>query len=188
MNISLSIEIKDNKSLLYILKLRASGSIQIVTTIDYLKHNLCKIYCNLQYSYFRVAPWLNRSLVFAVLCQSYLRIKSDDQIWMNLQEVFNVITQTAFSLDNLTPLNFHIPTQYENFTEIIALLLTATNYCIWQRRLGRLNTELQNSKSVNHKLVLAKIFNHISIREKKEEKHYDLIFIVTINIIKHTIA
>ena len=107
---------------------------------------------------------------------------------MNLQEVFNVITQTTLSLDNLTPLNFHIPTQYENFTKAVALLLTATNYCIWQTRLGRLNTELQNLKPVNHKLVPAKICNHISIREKKEKKRNDSIFVNTINKIKHAIA
>ena len=89
---------------------------------------------------------------------------------MNLQEVFNVITQTTFPLDNLTPLNFHIPTQLKNFTESIASLLTATNYCIWQTRLGQLNTDLQNLKPVNHKLVLSKIFNHISTREKKRKE------------------
>ena len=110
------------------------------------------------------------------------------QFWMNLQEVFNVITQTTFPLDNLTPLNFHIPTQFEIFTETIALLLTATNYCIWQTRLGRLNTELQNLKPVNHKLILAKIFNYISIREKKEKKRNDSIYVDTINTTKQTMA
>ena len=89
---------------------------------------------------------------------------------MNLREVFNVITQTTFSLDDLTPLNFHIPTQYENFAETIALLLTATNYCIWQTRLGRLNIDPQNIKPVNHKLVPTKIFNYISIRKKKRKE------------------
>ena len=92
------------------------------------------------------------------------------QLWMNLQKVLNVITQTTFPLDDLTPLNFYIRTQFGNFTETIALLFTATNYCIWQTRLRRLNTELQNLKPVNYKLILAKIFNHISIREKKEKK------------------
>ena len=110
------------------------------------------------------------------------------QIWINLREVFNVITQTTFPLDNLTPLNFHIPTQFENFTETIALLLTATNYCIWQMRLGRLNTDLLNSKPVNHKVVPAIIFNHISIREKKKKKRNDSIFVGIINTIKHAIA
>ena len=107
---------------------------------------------------------------------------------MNLQEVFNVITQTTFPLDDLTPLNFHIPIQYENFTETIDLLLTATNYYIWQTRLGRLNTDPQNLKPVNHKSVLAKILSHILIRQKKEKKRNDSVFVDTINTIKHTIA
>ena len=110
------------------------------------------------------------------------------QLWMNLQEVLNVITQTTFPLDDLTPLNFYIPTQFENFTETIALLFTATNYCIWQTRLRRLNTELQNLKPVNYKLILAKIFNHISIREKKEKKRDDSIYVDTINTIKQNMA
>ena len=107
---------------------------------------------------------------------------------MNLQEVLHVITQTTFPLDDLTPLNFHIPTQFGNFTETIALLLRATNFCIWQTRLRRLNTELQNLKPVNHKLILAKIFNYISIREKKEKKLNDSIYVDTINTIKQTMA
>ena len=110
------------------------------------------------------------------------------QLWMNLQEVFNLIIRPTFPLDDLTPLNFHIPTQFENFTETIASLLTATNYCIWQARLGLLNTELQNLKPVNHKFILAKIFNHISIREKTEKKRHNSIYVDTINTIKHTIA
>ena len=31
------------------------------------------------------------------------------QIWTILQEVFNKIIETSFPLDNLTPLNFHVP-------------------------------------------------------------------------------
>ena len=110
------------------------------------------------------------------------------QLWMNLQEVLNVITQTTFPLDDLTPLNFYFPTQFGNFTETIALLFTATNYCIWQTRLRRLNTELQNLKPVNYKLILAKICNHISIREKKEKKRNDSIYVDTINTIIQTMA
>ena len=56
------------------------------------------------------------------------------QIWTILQEVLNNITETSFPLDNLTPLNFHVPIQFEIFTESIALILTVTNYCIWQTR------------------------------------------------------
>ena len=107
---------------------------------------------------------------------------------MNVRKFFDVITQTTFPLDNLTPLNSHIPTQFENFTETIALLLTASNYCISQTRLGRLNTDPQNLKPVNHKLALAKIFNDVSIREKKEKKRNDSIFVDTINTIKYTTA
>ena len=99
---------------------------------------------------------------------------------MSVREFFNVITQTTFPLDDLTPFNFHIPIQFEKFAETIALLLTATNYYIWHTRLGRLNTDPQNLKPVNHILVLAKIFNHLSIREKKEKKRNDSIFVDTI--------
>ena len=52
------------------------------------------------------------------------------QIWTILQKVFNNITETSFPLDNLTPLNFHVPIKFEIFTESIALILTVTNYCI----------------------------------------------------------
>ena len=54
------------------------------------------------------------------------------QIWSILQEVFNKIIKTSFPLDNLTPLNFHVPIKFEIFTETIVLILTVTNDCIWQ--------------------------------------------------------
>ena len=56
------------------------------------------------------------------------------QIWTILNKVFDNITETSFPLDNLTPLNFHVPIKFEIFTESIALILTVTNYCIWQTR------------------------------------------------------
>ena len=56
------------------------------------------------------------------------------QIWSILQEVLSNITETSFPLDSLTPLNFHVPIKFEIFTESIALILTVTNYCIWQAR------------------------------------------------------
>ena len=56
------------------------------------------------------------------------------QIWTILQEVFNNITETIFPLVNFTPLNFYVPVQIEISTEYIALILTVTNYCIWQTR------------------------------------------------------
>ena len=52
------------------------------------------------------------------------------QIWSILQEILNNITETSFPLDSLTPLNFHVPTKFEIFTEPIALILTVTNYVL----------------------------------------------------------
>ena len=68
------------------------------------------------------------------------------------------------------------------YSETVALLVTATNYCIWQTRVGQLNTTPQdhNSKPVNHKTVLAKTFTHISNREKTEKQQIDQTFIYTI--------
>ena len=63
------------------------------------------------------------------------------QIWNILQKVFNKITETSFPLDNLTSLNFHVPIKFEIFTETIALILTVTNYCIWQTRKKQLKSD-----------------------------------------------
>ena len=95
------------------------------------------------------------------------------QIWTILQEVFNQITGTSFPLDNLTPLNFHVPIKFEIFTEAIALILTGTNYCIWQTRKKQLNSDSPQLETVKPSNVLAMIFNHIKIREKR--KVYKLI-------------
>ena len=90
------------------------------------------------------------------------------QIRTNLQEVFHSITKTSFPMDNFTPLNFYIPLQLENFTESIALILTVTNYCIWQTRKQQLNSDYQKLETVKPINVLAMIFNHIKIRKKKK--------------------
>ena len=90
------------------------------------------------------------------------------QIWSILQEVLNDITETAFPLDNLIPLNFHVPIKFEIFTETIALILTVTNYCIWQTRKKQLNSDHQISETVKPSNVLAMIFNHFKTRKKKE--------------------
>ena len=95
------------------------------------------------------------------------------QIWTILQEVFNKITGTSFPLDNLTPLNFHVPIKFEIFTEAIALILTVTNYCIWQTRKKQLNSDSPQLERVKPSNVLAMIFNHIRIREKKESLQTD---------------
>ena len=82
-------------------------------------------------------------------------------------------TETSFLLDNLTLLNFHVPIKFEIFTESIALILTVTNYCIWQTRKKQLNSDSPQLETVKPSNVLAMIFNHIKIREKKESLQTD---------------
>ena len=76
------------------------------------------------------------------------------------------------------------------YSEAVALLVTATNHCIWQTKVGQLNATPQshNPEPVNHKTVLAKIFTHISNRQKKEKLRIDSTFIDTIQEIKHRLA
>ena len=95
------------------------------------------------------------------------------QIWSVLQEILNNITETSFPLDSLTPLNFHVPTKFEIFTEPIALILTVTNYCIWQTRRKQLDSDHQKSNTVKPSNELARIFNHLKTREKKENSETD---------------
>ena len=95
------------------------------------------------------------------------------QIWTILHEVFNNIAETSFPLDNLTPLNFHVPIKFEILTESIALILTVTNYCIWQTRKKQLDSDYQKLEAVKPSNVLAMIFNHIKTREKKESSQTD---------------
>ena len=95
------------------------------------------------------------------------------QIWSILQEVFNNITETPFPLDILTPLNFHVPIEFEIFTESISLILPVTNYCIWRTRKKQLDSDHQKLETLKPSNVLAMIFNHIKIREKKESLKID---------------
>ena len=94
------------------------------------------------------------------------------QIWSILQEVLNNITETSFPLDCLTPLNFHVPIKFKIFTETIALILTVTNYCIWQTRKKQLNSDHQILETVKRNNVLAMSFNRIKTRKKKKRKVY----------------
>ena len=112
------------------------------------------------------------------------------QIWKLLKDVITNVTQKLFIIDPLAPLNFCFPNQLVMYSEAVALLVTATNHCIWQTKVGQLNTTPQdhNSKPVNHKTVLAKIFMHISNREKKEKQRIDPTFIDTIQETKHRLA
>ena len=95
------------------------------------------------------------------------------QLWSIFQEILNDITETSFPLDCLTPLNFHVPIKFEISTETIVLILTVTNYCIWQTRKKQLNSDHQILKTVKPSNVLAMIFNHIKTREKKESLQTD---------------
>ena len=97
------------------------------------------------------------------------------QIWTILQEVFNKITGTSFPLDNLIPLNFHVSIKFEIFTETIALIFTVTNYCIWQTRKKQLDSDYEKLETVKPRNVLAMIFNHTKIREKKQSSETDKI-------------
>ena len=103
----------------------------------------------------------------------FARCSITRQIWTILQDVFDNITETTFPLENLTPLNFFVPIQFENFTESIALILTVTNYCIWQIRKKQLNSDCLKMETVKPSNVLAMIFNHIKIREKRESSLTD---------------
>ena len=67
----------------------------------------------------------------------------------------------------------HVPIKFEIFTETIALILTVTNCCIWQIRKKQLNSDSPQLERVKPSNVLAIIFNHIKIREKKESLQTD---------------
>ena len=104
------------------------------------------------------------------------------QIWSILQEILNNITETSFPLDSLTPLNYHVPTKFETLTEPIALILTVTNYCIWQTRKKQLDSDPLKLSTVKPSNVLARIFNHLKTRERKENSQKDK---TNYEIIKH---
>ena len=76
------------------------------------------------------------------------------------------------------------------YSEAVALLVTATNHCIWQTRLRQLNEtpQNQNPEPVIHRIVLAKIFTHLSNREKKEKQRIDQTFIDNIQETKYRLA
>ena len=112
------------------------------------------------------------------------------QIWKLLKDVITNVSQKHFIIDPLAPLNFCFPNQLVMYSEAVALLVTTTNHCIWQARVGQLNAKPQNynPEPVNHKTVLAKIFTYISNREKKEKLRIDPTFIATIQQTKHRLA
>ena len=112
----------------------------------------------------------------------FARCSITRKIWSILQEILNNITETSFPLDSLTPLNYHVPTKFETFTEPIALILTVTNYCIWQTRKKQLDSDPLKLFTVKPSNVLARIFSHLKIRERKENSQTDK---TNYEIIKH---
>ena len=76
-------------------------------------------------------------------------------------------------MNNFSPLNFHTPIQFKNFTEAIAILLTVTNYCIQQTQKKQLNLYSHKLQPVKFSNVLAMIFNHLKTLEKKEKLFTD---------------
>ena len=77
------------------------------------------------------------------------------------------MTQFSFNATKFVPMKFEI------FTETIALILTVTNYCIWQTRKKQLNSDSSQLETVKPSNVLAMIFNHIKTWEKKESSKTD---------------
>ena len=118
----------------------------------------------------------------------FVKCSVTQQIWKLLNNVLINITRKQFTIDPLTPLNFCFPNQLIMFSEAVALLVTATNHCIWQTRVQQLNETPQNPEPVNHRIVLAKIFTHISNREKKEKQRTDQTFIDNIQETRHRLA
>ena len=120
----------------------------------------------------------------------FVKCSVTQQIWKLLNNVLIKITRKQFTIDPLTPLNFCFPNQLIMYSEAVALLVTATNHCIWQTRLRQLNEtpQNQNPEPVNHRIVLAKIFTHISNREKKEKQRIDQTFIDNIQETKYRLA
>ena len=101
---------------------------------------------------------------------AFVKCSITRQIWAILKKVFSNITETSFPRDNL---NFHVSIKFKIFTESIALIPTATNYCIWQARKKQLDSDYQKLKTVKPSNVLAMIFNRIKTREKKESSKTD---------------
>ena len=90
------------------------------------------------------------------------------QVWKYIEDVINSIIQNPFALNSFTAINFYLPKTFENHTEQISFLLTVTNYCVWQTRNKQLNNDKLNP--IDCKIILSKIFNHITIRERKDKK------------------
>ena len=73
------------------------------------------------------------------------------------------------SLNPLFPINSYLNDDCKTFAEQITILLSITNYTIWQIRI---KSDKENLKP-SQKIILARIYNYCAIREKKEMKRAD---------------
>ena len=109
-----------------------------------------------------------------------------EKLVKNIEDVINSIIQNPFTLDLFTAINFYLPKTFENYTEQISFLLTVTNYCVWQSRNKQLNTDKLNP--IDYKIILSKIFNHITIRERKDKKRLTAMYVEEIQQIRRKLC
>ena len=97
-----------------------------------------------------------------------------------------VLSRILLHSTPLQPLTFYLPKTFENHSEQISFLLTVTNYCVWQTRKKQLNTDKLNS--IDYKIILSKIFNHITIRERKDKKRLTAMYVEEIQQIRRKLC
>jgi len=87
-------------------------------------------------------------------------------IWKVIRSILSQITGIQRKhFESSIALNYWIENS-ENFIEYIAIILTALNYSIWQTR-----TKLvRENCRFDHNNILARMYNHITIRKKEEIK------------------
>ena len=98
----------------------------------------------------------------------FAKCSTTKQVWKSIENVISSIIQNPLALDPFTVINFYLPKTFENHSEQISFLLTVTNYCVWQIRNKQLNTDKLNP--IDYKIIPSKIFNHITIRERKDKR------------------
>ena len=104
--------------------------------------------------------------------------KAWDTIEIILQKITNLQKD---SLNPLFPINYYLNDDFRNFAEKITILLSITNYIIWQLRT---KSDKENLKP-SQKIILARLYNYCAIREKKEMKKADQGYLDTFKDLKH---
>ena len=102
--------------------------------------------------------------------------------WDTIETILQKITNLQKdSLNPLFPINYYLNDDFKNFAEKITILLSITNYTIWQLRI---KSDKENSKP-SQKIILARLYNYCAIREKKEKKKADQGYHETFKDLKH---